>query len=132
MRKAQIDNRIQPRVLDRVPFTLNIVRDNKTKVRLNQEPIKALDISEGGLRFYDEHQLPDGTILEINLQTAVGRDPITQLARVRWTYPVPDKPGFDIGVQFIEATSSDQSAWNAYVNQRLDKVGVLNFPTGPI
>ena len=122
MSMQHIDLRNEPRILDRVNFSLLVYLGGNQKTGHEMANGKATDISKNGIRFYDEWGLPDDALLEIQLQPPEFQQPITQYGRVRWKYPAPDRPGYEIGVQFLDRASLDRTAWHRYVNSRIAKI----------
>jgi hypothetical protein len=118
---VNIDKRGEPRVHDAIGITVHVILDSGYKTLHETSHDITFDISEGGIRFYDEWGLPDDALLEVDLQVGELDRPITLFGRVRWKSPVPDKNGFDVGVQFVEATEADRDAWFDYVGKRRDK-----------
>lgn len=119
--QVQMDQRGEARIFDKVGITINVILDQgfKTKHQANREV--TIDISEGGLRFYDDWGLPDHALLEIVLVPAGSKQQIVHYGEVRWKTPAADRPGFEIGVQFTEATRADRDAWLAYVRSRREE-----------
>lgn len=113
-----LDKRSSPRFYDGVPFRLFILLGTGLRSPHELSEEVTTDISEGGLRFYDEWGMPDGALLEIQMQTPGSNELISQHARVRWKTAAADRPGFDVGVQFVDAAEEDRRAWVGYVRQR--------------
>lgn len=76
-----------------VPIEVRTVRGRKAR----RQP--AINISEGGLSFVSEEDIPVGTTIEIRI--AEVQPPFEARARVVWTRAEDD--GHCIGVQFLDA-----------------------------
>ena len=59
---------------------------------------QSVNVSEGGLSFVSEDEIPIGTIIEVRLPDV--DPPFEAEARVAWAFP--EKDGWCIGVQFLE------------------------------
>jgi len=118
---AKIDKRTEPRVFDAVKISVVVVYGSDFKPAHEAARDITLDISEGGLSFYDEWGLPEHVLLEIHLQTSELAKPIVLNGYVRWRRPAPDTHGFTVGVQFVEAGEADREAWLKYVRERQEQ-----------
>lgn len=131
--KPKIDLRAEPRVRDAVRLAIFVVYGRDYRPSHEAAHDITIDISEGGLSFYDEWGLPEHVLLEIRLQTAANAPTIVQYGRVRWRRPAPDTHGFTVGVQFVEATRADREAWVSHVRARHDTAhhGIIHFGGRP-
>ncbi len=116
----QADKRDSQRVYERVAVTISVIPDERFK--MNRGPVREVtsEISEKGLRFYDEQGLPEGAMVEIFIEPPDAVSPITHYGRVRWVTPAADRPGFDMGVELLDASPEDRGAWLAYVRRRIN------------
>ena len=112
------EHRSEPRFPDPIGLRVAVIFDHGFKTNHEATGERALDISEDGIRFYDEWGLPDGALLELQLFTRSGELPVIHYGKVRWKKPSAHRPGFEVGVQFVQATQQDRDAWLAYVRNR--------------
>jgi hypothetical protein len=116
--RVHLDKRSDSRVFDKVRIHINVILDRGFKTAHQAAREVTIDISEGGLRFHDDWGLPDNALLEIELSPEDSGEKIIHYGEVRWKTPAADRPGFEIGVQFTEATRAHRDAWLAYVQNR--------------
>lgn len=122
MNTYHLDQRNEPRILGPVDFTLFVISGMESEPAHELMTRSALDISEGGIRYFEKKDIPENALLEIRLQPRERRKSITQYGRVRWKYRAPDRGGFEVGVQFVEATGEDRNAWQQFVQGRLERI----------
>lgn len=115
---VHLDKRNESRVFDKVHIQISVILDRGFKTAHQAAREVTIDISEGGLRFHDDWGLPDHALLEIEMTPANSDQKIVHYGEVRWKTPAVDRPGFEIGVQFTEATRAHRDAWLAYVQNR--------------
>lgn len=113
-----LDKRGESRVYDKVRIQICVILDRGFKTKHQAAREVTIDISEGGIRFHDDWGLPDNALLEIEMTPADTGEKIVHYGEVRWKTPATDRPGFEIGVQFVEATRAHRDAWLAYVQNR--------------
>ena len=131
MHASQMDKRHDPRILGPLDFTLAVVTGEGSSGPIPpQTKHSALDLSEGGIRFHDEQDLPENALLEIRLQPGKDKGPITRHGRIRWKYPLPDQGGFEVGIQFVGGSPADRHAWQDFVDDRLDRIGTPRERSG--
>lgn len=80
-----------------VPLTVRRV-DGAGAARARQ----SVNVSEGGLSFVSEDEIPVGTIVDVRISEV--DPPFEAQARVAWAMPDPE--GWCIGVQFLEAADT--------------------------
>lgn len=118
---AKVDQRAASRICDSVRISLLVVFGRDFMPEHEAAHDLTLDISEGGLSFFDEWGLPENVLLEIRMQVAEDARPIVHYGRVRWRHPAPDTHGFTVGVEFVEASQEDRRIWLDHVKARRDK-----------
>lgn len=115
------DKRREDRIYDNIGITIYVVLGRGFKTQHDAAHEVTIDISEGGLRFYDEWGVPENAHLEIVMQPYDNRPPIVHFGQVRWKSRATDREGYEIGVMFTEASSEDREAWLNYVSARRNK-----------
>jgi c-di-GMP-binding flagellar brake protein YcgR len=59
-----------------------------------------VDISSGGIRFESDEEIPEGTILAIELEATVFPSPIIAVGKAVWCSKQEKKDKYDVGVEF--------------------------------
>lgn len=121
------EHRRELRIPDAIGIRVAVIMDHGFKTSHEATDEHTVDISEDGLRFFDEWGLPDGALLEIQMHTKPDTKPIVHYGRVRWKRPAADRDGYDVGVQFVQASREDRDAWLAYVHSRSGSAPTARF-----
>lgn len=119
------ERRQSARVEDDLGIAINVMAE-RGPIPSHQGTIFHLtkDISQGGLRFENDHELPVNALLKMHVALKIPLMTITHFARVRWVRRSEKAKSYSIGVQFTESPPNDMQIWSNYVNQRLQAVAV--------
>jgi hypothetical protein len=77
------------------------------------------DISRGGIRFENDHELPLNSLLKVHVAIKMPLLTITHFGRVRWVKKAASDNSYAVGVQFTESPPNDMQVWSNYVDQRV-------------
>lgn len=82
---------------------------------------ETIDISETGIRFRDNGDVPDDTPLLVRIELPDGTGTVDHEGRVCWRKPSETADGEEVGIQFVYTSARDKETWNEFVRDRLAK-----------
>lgn len=117
------DRRQHARVGDDLGIAINVIAD-KGPIPASKSTIFHLtrDISHGGLRFENDHEIPLNSLLKVHVALKIPLMTITHFGVVRWVRKSVGASSFAVGVEFTDSPPNDRQIWHNYVNQRLQTV----------
>jgi len=124
--KNEYDNRIYPRLNERVAIRYSIVKQDKDDPqRLVTERVEhasiSKDISAGGIRFVSGYTLPLGTILSLKIQLEKNERSIDCLAKICRVEDDDLSAVFNLVVYYLDISSADRVKINNFVTEKMKK-----------
>ena len=103
-RRLPSDRRREPRFADGVE--INLMPQDPDGVHSDKRSFYALtkDVSPSGLRVESTEPIPVGTVFALKLQSPKTRKDIRATAEVKWSTPVEEGKGYEIGLEFVKTS----------------------------
>lgn len=84
---------------------------------------ETIDISETGIRFQDNGDVPDDTPLLVRIRLPDGTGTIDHEGRVCWRKQSETTRGEEVGIHFVYTSAKDKEIWTAFVRDQLARAG---------
>lgn len=97
---SQFNRRRSIRILHSYPFRFSEISDTKTKICLHEDNAYTVDLSNHGIRFVAQVQLPLGTVLRYQLGPDENSHETHGTGQVVWVKPIDNTQLFYIGISF--------------------------------
>lgn len=105
------DQRIFPRLSKIWDLTYRPISSEEFKEELLRSI--TVDISSGGIRFEADEEIPEGTILALELEALVFPSPIIAVGKAVWCSKQEKKDKYEVGVEFLWMGWQDLDAQQA-------------------
>ena len=87
---------------------------------------ETIDISESGIRFRDNGDVPDDTPLLVRIDLPDGTGSVDHEGRVCWRKPSATSRGEEVGIQFVHTSARDKALWEEFVRDQLGRQNSSN------